>query len=37
MFVLAPECRRLTSLEPLDDEMVEAHTDAVCRLLFGSA
>jgi AcrR family transcriptional regulator len=37
MFVLAPECRRLTSLEPLDNEMVEAHADAVCRLLFGSA
>ncbi len=37
MFVLAPECRRLTSLEPLGDDVVEAHADAVCRLLFGSA
>jgi TetR/AcrR family transcriptional regulator len=37
MFVLAPECRRLTSLDPSDDEVIEAHADAVCRLLFGSA
>jgi AcrR family transcriptional regulator len=37
MFVLAPECRRLTSLEPLHDDVIEAHADAVCRLLFGSA
>jgi len=36
MFVLGPECRRLTGLEPLDDDVVEAHADAVCRLLFGS-
>jgi TetR/AcrR family transcriptional regulator len=37
MFVLAPECRRLSGLEPSDDEVVEAHADAVCQLLFGSA
>jgi AcrR family transcriptional regulator len=37
MFVLAPECRRLTALDPLSDDVVEAHADAVCRLLFGSA
>ena len=37
MFVLAPECRRLTSLDPLSDDVIEAHADAVCRLLFGSA
>jgi AcrR family transcriptional regulator len=36
MFVLAPECRRLTTLEPQDDDVIEAHADAVCRLLFGS-
>lgn len=35
MFVLAPECRRLSGLEPTDDEVIEAHADAVCRLLFG--
>ena len=36
MFVLGPECRRLTSLDPSDDEVIEAHADAVCLLLFGS-
>ncbi len=36
MFVLAPECRRLTSVDPSDERVVEAHADAVCRLLFGS-
>jgi AcrR family transcriptional regulator len=36
MFVLAPECRRLTSLDPLSDDVVDAHADAVCRLLFGA-
>ena len=36
MFVLAPECRRLSGLEPTDDDVIEAHADAVCRLLFGS-
>jgi TetR/AcrR family transcriptional regulator len=37
MFVLAPECRRLSSLDPSSDEVIEAHVDAVCRLLFGTA
>jgi TetR/AcrR family transcriptional regulator len=37
MFVLAPECRRLSSLDPSDDAVIEAHADAVCQLLFGSA
>jgi hypothetical protein len=37
MFVLAPECRRLSSLDPEDDAVIEAHADAVCRLLFGSS
>lgn len=35
MFVLGPECRRLTSLDPAADEVIEAHADAVCLLLFG--
>jgi AcrR family transcriptional regulator len=34
MFVLAPEARRLTGLDPADDEVIEAHADAVCELLF---
>ena len=36
MFVLGPECRRLSGLDPTSDEVIEAHTDAVCLLLFGS-
>ena len=36
MFVLGPECRRLTGVDPTDPGVVEAHADAVCRLLFGS-
>jgi AcrR family transcriptional regulator len=36
MFVLAPECRRLTGLDPGSDEVIEAHADAVCTLLFGT-
>jgi TetR/AcrR family transcriptional regulator len=35
MFVLAPECRRLSGLDPAADDVIEAHADAVCRLLFG--
>ncbi len=35
MFVLAPECRRLTGLDPESDQVIEAHADAVCTLLFG--
>jgi AcrR family transcriptional regulator len=37
MFVLGPECRRLTGLDPESDEVIEAHADAVCTLLFGPA
>ncbi|HEY1832635.1 MAG TPA: TetR/AcrR family transcriptional regulator [Acidimicrobiales bacterium] len=37
MFVLAPECRRLSSVDPSDNAVIEAHADAVCLLLFGSA
>ena len=36
MFVLGPECRRLTGVDPADPAVVEAHADAVCRLLFGN-
>jgi hypothetical protein len=35
MFVLAPEARRLTGLDPEDDAVIDAHADAVCTLLFG--
>lgn len=35
MFVLAPECRRLTGLDPEDEVVAEAHADAICTLLFG--
>jgi AcrR family transcriptional regulator len=35
MFVLGPECRRLTGLDPESDAVIEAHADAVCTLLFG--
>jgi TetR/AcrR family transcriptional regulator len=35
MFVLGPECRRLSGLDPSSDEVIEAHADAVCLLLFG--
>jgi TetR/AcrR family transcriptional regulator len=34
MFVLGPEARRLTGLDPTSDAVIEAHADAVCRLLF---
>jgi AcrR family transcriptional regulator len=34
MFVLGPECARLTGLDPTSDEVIEAHADAVCQLLF---
>lgn len=36
MFVLAPECRRLTGLDPESEQVIEAHADAVCTLLFGA-
>ena len=35
MFVLGPECRRLTGLDPQAPEVIEAHADAVVSLLFG--
>jgi TetR/AcrR family transcriptional regulator len=34
MFVLGPECQRLTGLDPTSDDVIEAHADAVCALLF---
>ena len=36
MFVLGPECRRLTGIDPTDPNVIDAHADAVCRLLFGA-
>lgn len=36
MFVLGPECRRLTGLDPRAPEVIEAHADAVIALLFGA-
>ena len=36
MFVLAPECRRLSGVDPQVPEVVEAHADAVLSLLFGA-
>ena len=35
MFVLAPECRRLSGIDPQAPEVIEAHADAVISLLFG--
>jgi AcrR family transcriptional regulator len=35
MFVLGPECRRLTGLDPSSDDVIEAHADAIITLLFG--
>jgi len=35
MFVLAPECLRLSGVDPFADDVVEAHADAVCAVLFG--
>ncbi len=36
MFVLAPECRRLSGIDPFADDVIEAHADAVIALLFRS-
>jgi AcrR family transcriptional regulator len=35
MFVLGPECRRLSGLDPESPAVIDAHADAVCLLLFG--
>jgi AcrR family transcriptional regulator len=35
MFVLAPECRRLTGIDPQAPEVIEAHADAIILLIFG--
>ncbi len=37
MFVLAPECRATQLARSLRRIVIEAHADAVCRLLFGSS
>lgn len=34
MFVLGPECRRLSGLDPESEDVIEAHADAVRALLF---
>jgi len=36
IFVLAPECRLLTGVDPLDPSEVERHVDAVISMLFES-
>jgi AcrR family transcriptional regulator len=36
MFVLAPECLRLSGVDPQAPDVVEAHADAVLSLLFGA-
>ena len=36
MFVLGPECRRLTGVDPSAPEVIEAHADAVITMLFGA-
>ena len=36
MFVLAPECRRLSGVDPFDPDVVDLHADAVVALLFGA-
>jgi hypothetical protein len=33
MFAVAPECRRLTGLDPEDDRTIAAHGEFVARLL----
>jgi AcrR family transcriptional regulator len=35
MFVLAPECRRLSGIDPESRDVIEAHADAVISLMFG--
>jgi len=36
LFVLGPECRRLSGVDPFTPDVIEAHADAVITLLFGS-
>lgn len=36
MFVLAPECRRLSGIDPQSPEAIEAHAEAMVSLLFGA-
>ncbi|MEO8603039.1 MAG: TetR family transcriptional regulator [bacterium] len=37
LFVVAPECRRLTGRDPLRAAAIEAHADAISAVLFGPA
>jgi AcrR family transcriptional regulator len=36
LFVVAPECRRLSGKDPLDPERIEEHADAITALLLGA-
>jgi AcrR family transcriptional regulator len=37
LFVVAPECRRLTGRDPLRNAAIDAHADAISAVLFGPA
>ncbi|MEA2626107.1 MAG: hypothetical protein QOD06_2152 [Candidatus Binatota bacterium] len=37
LFVMAPECRRLTGEDPMRKDVVETHADAIVSILFGRA
>jgi TetR/AcrR family transcriptional regulator len=36
IFVLGPECQRLSGLDPTSADVIATHADAVCRLIFGN-
>ena len=33
IFTHAPECKRLTGLDPMQEDMIEAHAEAICNLM----
>lgn len=33
IFTHAPECKRLTGKDPMDEQMIEAHAEAICNLI----
>jgi TetR/AcrR family transcriptional regulator len=37
LFVMAPECRRLTGQDPMDESVIETHAEAIVTLLLGPA
>ena len=37
LFVMAPECRRLTGQDPMNESVIETHADAIVTLLLGPA